>query len=344
MTARIIAGGSPLRVRVGEQSDVGECRRSARRLAEGHGFDEEGVGRICIVATELATNVVRHGAGGELLMQVLDDGVRPVLEMLAIDRGRGMADVEKCLQDGYSTGGTAGTGLGAVLRLSTLFDVFSTPGRGTVVLSRIARKVDPFAPPPRASSLEYGAVCVAIAGETECGDTWRIADGGDDVGVLVVDGLGHGALAAGAARAAAQVFGERPFEEPSMAMQHLHRALSGGRGAVAACAQWHVAEARVEYAGVGNIYGTLIAAARSQGMVSNNGTLGAHVSRTGQFRYAWPAGGLLVMHSDGLSARWNLADHPGLSARHAAVIAALLYRDFARSRDDATVVVVRRRP
>src|SRR5271170_6919177 len=111
MTGRIIAASSAMRLRVGEQSDVGECRRSAKRLVETYGFGDDAVGRICIVATELATNVVRHGGGGEMLLQVLDDGVTPQIEMLAIDRGQGMQDVERCMRDGYSTSGTPGTGL-----------------------------------------------------------------------------------------------------------------------------------------------------------------------------------------------------------------------------------------
>jgi hypothetical protein len=73
--------------------------------------------------------------------------------------------------------------------------------------------------------------------------------------------------------------------------------------------------------------------------VSHNGTLGFQFRRLQQFEYAFGTGALLVMHSDGLSARWNLDDHPGLRQRHPAVIAATLHRDHSRGRDDSTVVV-----
>jgi anti-sigma regulatory factor (Ser/Thr protein kinase) len=341
MTGRIIGGGASVRVSAGAASDVGECRRSARRLAETCRFDEEEVGKICIVATELANNVVRHGGGGELLVQVLDDGLTTQLEMLAIDTGRGMSDIERCMRDGYSTGGTLGTGLGAVARLSSTFDVFSAPDRGTVVLSRIARRSDRAPRPNGKGGLEYGAVCVALAGEIECGDTWRIADSGERTAVLVADGIGHGPLAASAAQAAALTFAGKPFDAPAELMTALHGNLAGGRGAVAACAQLDISGARVEYAGVGNIYGAIVGPERSRGMVSYNGTLGVTAARPRQFSYEWPAGELLVMHSDGLSARWNVAELPGLFTQHAAVIAAVLYRDLGRKRDDATVVVVR---
>ena len=340
---RLIGGGSSTRIEVREQSDIGECRRSAQRLAAAHAFDEEAVGKAGIVATELASNVLRHGGGGEMLLQVLDDGAAPQLETLAIDAGKGMRDVEQCMRDGFSTAGTPGTGLGAVSRLSTSFDLFSEPHWGTVVLSRLGRRQDLGVRLP--GPLEFGAVCLPLAGEVECGDTWRIAHEGPTVAMLVVDGLGHGSLAATAARAAADLFGARPFDPPAAAMQNLHRGLTGGRGAVAACALLHHGpESRVEYAGVGNISGCIVRRDGSQGMVTYNGMLGVQQCRTRQFTYEWPADSLVVMHSDGLSARWDLAAHPRLFTQHAGVIAAVLYRKAARKRDDATVLVARYRP
>jgi anti-sigma regulatory factor (Ser/Thr protein kinase) len=339
MTGRIITG-SQVRVTLSDDSDIGECRRSAKRLADGYQFDEVSAGRICIIATELATNIVRHAGRGEILMQVLDDGMNPELEVLAIDAGPGMQDVDACLLDGYSTGGTAGHGLGAVSRLSNTFDLFSIPDRGTVVLSRSERsRGSSREPAVRRSSLELGAISVAVAGEIECGDTWRIADGGSLVSIFVADGLGHGPLAASASQAAVAVFSARPFDAPSLMMQNCHRALSGTRGAVAACALLHCGEARLDYAGVGNIAGMVVTRESSRGMVSHNGTLGVQLLRTQQFDYQWPLGSRVVMHSDGLSARWSVSAYPGLHLHHSAVIAGVLYRDFVRRRDDVTVVV-----
>jgi anti-sigma regulatory factor (Ser/Thr protein kinase) len=341
MNDRVISGEPSVRVGLSDQSDIGECRRTAKRLGEAGKFSENDVGKACIVATELATNVVRHGGGGEMLVQLLNDGVTPQLEMLAIDRGRGMQDVERCLRDGYSTGGTPGTGLGAVSRLSSTFDIFSVPGSGTVALSRIESHSAARSPSLGADPLQFGAICIALAGEIECGDTWRIADRGSVWSVMVADGLGHGPLAATAARAAAQAFIQRAFDDPASVMQGVHGGLAGTRGAVAACARLHTAEARVEYAGIGNIYGSIVGWERARGMVSHNGTLGMQIPRPRQFAYDWARGELVVMHSDGLSARWNLADHPGVYTHHPAIIAGVLYRDAARKRDDATVVVVR---
>jgi anti-sigma regulatory factor (Ser/Thr protein kinase) len=351
MTIRIIRAEAQLCFEVREQSDIGEYRRTASRLAQGRGFDEEEVGKVSIVATELATNLVRHGGGGAMLLQLLEDGAMPQLEMVAIDRGPGMLDVAECMRDGHSTAGTPGTGLGAVSRLSAAFDLFSARDKGTVVLSRVACKPDTgvrsagaSARPPIGDRLEFGVICVPVAGEAACGDGWRIAEDEAKVSLLVTDGLGHGPLAAAASRSATEAFEDRPFDDPVSMMQHLNQRLTGGRGAVAACAQLRPASGKLDYAGVGNISGVIVGPSRSRGMVSLNGTLGGMAPRSRQFDYDYGTDGVVVMHSDGLSSRWQLADYPGLLLRHAAVIAAVLFRDFARKRDDATVLVARHRP
>jgi anti-sigma regulatory factor (Ser/Thr protein kinase) len=336
----LLESGSQSRMQVEDTSHVGDCRRAAQRLAERHGLDDTLVARVGIVATELANNVVKHAGRGELLIQALQSTGDVSIEMVTIDRGPGM-QVERCMRDGYSTGGTAGTGLGAISRLSNLFDIYSVEGQGTVAVSRIQSKVRARSAGTVAanSQLEFGAISIALAGEIQCGDTWRIADGGATVAMMVVDGLGHGPLAATAAQAAAAAFAERPLDMPSDAMRHLDQALSGGRGAAAACAMLDIERSKVAYAGVGNISGSVVSADRSRGMVSHNGILGVHLLRKQQFEYEYAPGDKIVMHSDGMSARWSLQDYPGLFLRHAAVIAGVLYRDHARPRDDVTILV-----
>jgi anti-sigma regulatory factor (Ser/Thr protein kinase) len=326
-------------MRVEDVSQVGDCRRAAQHLAHTYDFDETLVGRVGIIATELTNNLVKHAGRGELLLQAIGDGQSVAIEMLAIDRGPGMS-VERCMRDGYSTGGTAGTGLGAISRLSTLFDVYSADGQGTVAVSRVAKQAAPGSARPAAMAVpEFGSISIALQGETECGDIWRIASREGSTAILVADGLGHGPLAATVASAAAAAFEKQPFDSPAESMQHLHDALLGGRGAAAACAVIDSGRSTLAYAGVGNIYGAVISADRSRGMVSHNGILGVQLPRKQQFDYPCTLEDRVVMHSDGMSARWSLQTYPGLFSRHAAVIAGVLYRDHARPRDDVTVVV-----
>jgi len=314
---------------IGDGSAIGAARRDAQRLAGELQLDETVGGRLGVIVTELATNVLRHGGGGDLLLQALPAAAGNAVEVIAIDRGPGMADLQKCLRDGYSSGGTPGTGLGAVRRLAAEFDLESHPGKGTVVMARVGNS----------GTARFGAICVARDGESACGDTWRLAQDGDSRSLIVIDGLGHGPAAAAAAELAAGVFLRHPFESPHSQIEQAHVALSGSRGAAVACAAWTVAHT-LRYAGIGNIAGRLSATEGSRGLLSHNGTLGFQMRRVHQLEYPLSDANLLIMHSDGLSARWELNDHPGLRQRHPAVVAGTLYRDHMRGKDDATVVVV----
>ncbi len=314
---------------IDDESKIGEARRAAQQLAVRE-LDAAAAGRLAIIVTELATNLMRYARNGKLLLQTLSAGDAVCIEVLAIDSGPGMADVERCMRDGYSTAGTAGEGLGAVRRLADEFDIHSLEGEGTLVMARVG------AAPP----LRFGAVSVPVRGESECGDSWHVESDGDQAAVMVADGLGHGALAAEAARAAIDAFAAAPFDPPAEIMQRAHQAMAGTRGGAAACALLR-ADGRLSYCGIGNISGTLLAPDQSQGLVSHNGTLGMNPQRRiSQFEYLRAPRALLVMHSDGITTRWNLKNRPDVLCRHPATICALLFRDFHRSGDDVTAVVV----
>ena len=331
-------------VSVTEPTQAGEARRVAVRLAESLGFDERIRGEVAIVATELAVNLARYAREGVLLIQTLDLPAGPTLELLSIDGGPGMADVSACLRDGYSTGGTPGNGLGAVRRLSTDFDVHSTPA-GTVIVSRIRRAAPAAAaastPAAGLAVWDWAAISRPAPHETVCGDAWRIALHDEGVAVMVCDGLGHGPLAAEAAGRAVAVFEARPQEDAAAMLERAHRALIGSRGAAMAVAT--LGRGGLRYAGVGNIAGVITGGERGRGLPSQNGTIGVQIRRVQALDYDWPAGARLFMHSDGLTSRWTLDTYPGLGSRHPAIQAGVLWRDCARGRDDATIVVVGRR-
>jgi hypothetical protein len=88
----------------------------------------------------------------------------------------------------------------------------------------------------------------------------------------------------------------------------------------------------------------VVAAEKTQYMVSHNGTAGHEATRFQEFAYPFPEGALLVMHSDGLATSWNMRSYPGMQSRHPAVIAGTLYRDASRNRDDVCVIVARDSP
>ena len=324
---------------VSDRSQVGEARRRAAVLAGHSGLGEVPRERLALVVSELGSNLVKHGGGGELIVRSL--GVRSAIEVLALDKGKGMA-VEDCFQDGYSTVGSAGTGLGAVRRLASAVDVYSRQPGGTAIVVEVA---DGRSPAPVPANWQVGAVCVPKPGEEVSGDAWSVVSTSPEaVSVLVADGLGHGLGAADAARAAVRLFEAHAGRNPGSHVSDIHDALRSTRGAAAAVARIDRRTGVVTFAGIGNIAGAIVTGARARQLVSMNGTLGHEVRKINEFTYPWQDDALLVMHSDGLTGRWDLERYPGLVARHPSLVAGVLFRDFHRGRDDATVVAVRVRP
>ncbi len=324
-----------------EPSQVGEVRRAAARLAADLGFDDTCSGRLALVVTELGTNLVRHAQGGRLLMAAMRDGDAACIELLAVDDGPGMDDVNSCLRDGYSTGGTPGTGLGAIQRLSDEFSITSTPGRGTIVAARVHTPAGRAAMAGRRFSA--AGLSFAVKGETVCGDAYALRAQGDQARVIVADGLGHGPGAAEASLAAVRVFDAAAAEtSPAQVLERAHGALRITRGAAVAVVHLDAARGRLLFAGAGNIAGRIVSGVQDRSLLSQHGTVGLQIRRLQDVPYEWPEHSLLILHSDGLATRWTLADTPGLLQCDPLVIAAWLVREHSRGRDDVTVVVIRR--
>lgn len=321
-------------VAVEEPSQVAQARRMGASLAGQLRLDPERAGRLALVVTESGTNLLRHAGGGKILLQAVDGDGAAAVEMLALDRGPGMTNVARCMEDGYSSVGGAGTGLGAVRRLSTVFDVYSRPGRGTAILSRVGEAA-------ARSPLAVEGVCVPAPGEERCGDAWDEERRADGVAILVVDGLGHGAGAADAAAAAVAAFRRAKFEPPARRLEALHVAMRSTRGGAAGIADIDVAAGRVRFAGVGNVGALVLDEDTPRFLMSHNGTLGHTARKIVEVSVAWPARGVLVMYTDGLGTPRELGAYPGLTERHPSLVAGVLWRDLARGRDDVTVVVAK---
>jgi anti-sigma regulatory factor (Ser/Thr protein kinase) len=324
-------------IEIHDRSSVGEARRVATQMAERAKLPAAELGRVPLIVTELATNLLAHAQRGEIVLRLLPDESAPGLEILALDRGPGIGDVNLCLADGYSQRGTRGCGLGAVRRLSSDFDINSRQPAGTVVMSRVRGSGPDLGPHG------FSAICVPAPGETECGDAWNLRQVGNTLAAIVVDGLGHGPLAAAAAEQAVAVFGQRWFPTPVDYLAEADAAMRSTRGAALAMAQIDFGTRELHYAGVGNIAARIVnlAANKQQSLVSHGGIVGAGLRKVQQFDYRWQEGDLLVMHSDGLNERWNLGNYVGLAQTDVAVIAGIVYRDAKRNRDDATVLGVR---
>lgn len=324
-------------VPISDPSLAGEARRVAVHLAEEIGMEESDRGAVAIAVTEMATNIVKHAERGSVVFEQLGGNGTRGIRVLAFDKGRGIRNISSALQDGYSTAGTSGNGLGAVRRLSTSFDIYSAPERGTCILAD-------FWPQKKAhadNNLRLGVVSIPLRGEPVCGDGWLFKTHHGTAWLIVADGLGHGVFAAEAAHEAERVLAESRFDSPAAIMADVHDALKKTRGAAAAISTINPHAGTLSFAGLGNISAVLANGDRTRGLASHNGTAGHQLSRIQEFTFPWAEDSTLIMHSDGLGSRWNLNDYPGLVNKHPGIIAAVLYRDFSRERDDVTVLVVK---
>ncbi len=336
----MISGWIHVAFPIGDASRVGEARRHAAAQARALAWDEVDAGRLALVVTELGTNLLRHAHQGRLLVAARPQSGE--IEVLAIDQGPGIPNLARCMGDGFSTGSTPGTGLGAVRRLADVFDLHSAGPHGTVVLARLARQRQL---PPRAlgDGLELGAVALCAPGETVCGDGWAASVEGRQAAVLLADGLGHGPLASEAAQAAIRVFARDPHGDLRATLEEAHRELRSTRGAAATALQVDAEEGSIRAAGAGNITVRVVAGDHDRTLLAQHGTIGVQIRQLQELRAQWPPYAAIVLHSDGIEARWKpQLIHP-LLAHDPALIAAALVRDHFRSRDDATVIVLRRR-
>jgi anti-sigma regulatory factor (Ser/Thr protein kinase) len=333
----VIAPPRPLSI--DDASQVPEARRTATHLAETLGFDATGAGNVALIVTEIGTNILKHGGAGEILINPLRRADARGIEIVGIDRGKGIADLERSLRDGYSTAGSPGTGLGAIRRLSAGFEVFSASGQGTAVLARVW--ATPLSSTERGPRVAIGFAGAAHVGESVSGDGWTVVQSAERTVLLLVDGLGHGVVAANAAREAVRLFHDNVRHAPGVIVQALHDGLHSTRGAAVAVSEIVPERGLVKYAGVGNICAAIVTSTSRRHLVSHNGTAGHAVRRIDEFTYAWPKDAVLVEHTDGLSTHWDLERYPGLLTRSPSLIAAVLYRDFNRGRDDVSVLVAR---
>jgi anti-sigma regulatory factor (Ser/Thr protein kinase) len=330
---------STVSIPVNGPDQAGEARRAAAEMARSLGFGEEDAGRVSIVVTECANNLWKHASGGEMLITERELEGDPCVEAIALDRGPGMYDVARCFQDGYSSAGSAGSGLGAVDRLSQC-EIFTRPGKGTAILARLYKRG---AHPKAKSPFNVGGVAVPFPGEIVSGDGYALRQAGACLLAILADGLGHGLAAADCAVRAIETFQNSREDSPSKLIHEIHSALRGTRGGAVSVAALDPDARQIRFSGVGNVVGAIGKAGNSKNFVAMPGIVGHQMAAVREFTYDWPSGSLVLLYSDGIGTHWSLDDYEGLAHLDPALIAAVVYRDRKRGRDDASVLAMRER-
>lgn len=324
-------------VEVRERSQVAEARWRALDAAARAGLGESGAARLGLIATEAATNLLKHAGGGEILVAPCPASGTAGVDLVAIDRGPGMGNVAQCLADGFSSTGSAGSGLGAIRRQADRFDVFSAPDTGTVLVATVTVRPRPERPP----SLWVEGLVVPKPGETVSGDGWYERRSPGRTTILVCDGLGHGIRAAAVTQRAGEAFFAFRGDDIEAWMAAVNDSLRATRGAALALATLDCDARMVRFTGVGNISGWLRSTCGEQRTLSVEGIAGRDGWRAKPMDYPFEGSLLAIFATDGLATRWDLGRYRGLAARDPLTIAAVLYRDFRRVRDDCAVVVAR---
>lgn len=319
-------------VRVEEAAESGRVRRLATNLAERLAFPPTRAAEVGLAVTEIGTNLHRHAVEGQVVLRSVRGADRAVIEVLALDRGPGIVDLDLALADGQSTTGTLGVGLGAVRRLADDFAITSRRDRGTILSAR-------FRPERRDADDDVSASGLTrpLGGEEVCGDAYAVRTAPDRLTLMMCDGSGHGPLAATAAREAVRVFCAEPASAPEEMVARLHAALRGTRGGAVAVADLDLVRRTVRFAGLGNIAASVLADGRKRGMVSVPGVAGYQARTIRAFDHELPPGARVVLHSDGLTERWTF--DPELVTLPPLLAAASLLRDAGVRRDDASVLV-----
>ncbi|MDF4252588.1 SpoIIE family protein phosphatase [Streptomyces sp. WMMB303] len=332
-------------VRIDHHSAVHLAADVARRTARRCGLDGSLPDQAAAVASELASNLDKHAGDGVVYLQPLPLGEG--FEVLAVDRGPGMGELQRCLADGYTTTNTLGTGLGAVSRLADAFVIRTRVPDGTVASARLTPRgggspaggsAEPSGPDGLPGH-RAGAICLPAEGEEHCGDGWSLHATAGQVTAAVVDGLGHGEAAARATRVALRIAREAPESALPELMTQMHRALRHTRGAAVGLVR--LEPGRLHFCGVGNVRVCVLHHDRTpRRMESRPGIVGWNLPTPHVRTEPLAPDRMAVVHTDGIQARWAHDPSRFLSGLPAPLLPAALAHRHRRHRDDATALAL----
>ena len=318
-------------LRVEDPSAAAACRGAALALAARLGFPASRADELALAVTEAATNLHKHARQGSMLLRITRDAVRPGIELVTIDAGPGFRDTGAALRDGHSTSGTLGIGLGAINRLADFYDLYSMPGHGTALVAR-------FWPAPGEAAARHAGLVRPITGETECGDVFGATATEASVTGVLCDGLGHGPLAAAAAARGVAAVLEEPAAEPAALVERAHRRMTSTRGGAigAHSTPARSSGSRVSATSRRRSSPTAPGGACARCRASPVTRPGRSASSSTPFRPR-----ATILHSDGISNRWEPGALPGLNARDPLVVGAAVLAEAGTRRDDAGVLVLK---
>jgi anti-sigma regulatory factor (Ser/Thr protein kinase) len=313
-------------------------RKGIHKQAIAAEFNDKKIAHLDLIVAEITSNLAKHTVGGEVLCAVIGQGADQYIEVISIDNGPGFNDLSNMLQDGVSSVNTLGHGLGSIKRMSDFFSIYSQKGWGTILVSRLYKTDQRW----HIGHVSIRSLVVPKPTETVSGDgcTYKTSD--RYFKLLLLDGLGHGTEANKAVLEASHAFKLCPYHDPAEIIRYMHAPLKKTRGGVGTVVVYDSVSEKYEILGVGNISIKIFGNGEFKNVMSYNGIIGHNIPNTmtshevsgRDFRF-------IILCSDGIKSRWDISKYPMIQRYDPIIMAAAIYKDFARKTDDMSVVVIK---
>jgi anti-sigma regulatory factor (Ser/Thr protein kinase) len=314
-------------------------KKEIHRTATEAGMSQARINELDLIVAEMTSNLFKYSNDGEILMGVFANSGSPYIEIISIDNGPGIVNPVKMMQDGMSTTNTLGHGLGSMKRLSDVFELYSQPGWGTIVLSRV---FSDRAKAKIADKVIVRPIVVYKPGETTSGDGFVVKKTDKYIKMMLADGLGHGPEANKAINEASTAFKVFPDYSPTDTLRFLHTSIKKTRGAVINIIGYDYASKIWTTAGIGNIAVRMMGPTSMRNHMSYNGIVGHNIPGTmSDQQYPADQYNQVMLCSDGIKTRIDMIKYPQMYKYDQTVLAAAIYKDHARKTDDMSVVMAK---
>ncbi|MEO3408590.1 ATP-binding protein, partial [Mucilaginibacter sp. CAU 1740] len=252
-------------------------KKEIHKLATEAGMNAGRINELDLIVAEMTSNLYKYSDDGEILMGTFANAGSPYIELISIDNGPGMVNPARMMVDGVSTTKTLGHGLGSMKRLSDTFELYSQPGWGTIVLSRV------YSDPEKLKADDkviIRPIVVSKPGEKTSGDGFVYKKTDKYLKMMLADGLGHGPEANKAINEAAAAFKVFPDYSPTETLRFIHASIKKTRGAVINVVGYNYGEKKWSSAGIGNIAARMFGPVNFKNHMSYNGIVGHNIPNT----------------------------------------------------------------
>lgn len=327
---------------VQDLSSVVVVKRKVQSLSEQYGFNTTQSADITIAASELASNLIKHAKKGMFTIEISKNDSLVKISLQTKDRGPGFTDPSKSIVDGVSTSKTLGAGLGAVHRLMDSLEIHSDGIDGVTVraeksLSKQGREEKVKNP------YDIAALSRSLPGLSVNGDTFVIIHENNTTLFAVIDGLGHGQFAHEASVISRQYIETHAGLSLDKLMLGTSQACRGTRGAVIGMGRLDWNSNILEYVSIGNIEMCILERVAPFHSLVKRGIVGRDMPAPVVTKNVLEEENIIIIYSDGIQTKWDTKAVRQKSLTRSAVLARHIMNQYAMQRDDATVMVIKRK-